>query len=56
MLNTYYFRGEKTTYAAAPDKIPNPNGRPRLFVYKMKWGTIVKFIYKSKVMSVAPGG
>jgi hypothetical protein len=50
--NTCYFRGEKAIYAAVPD---NPNGRPRI-VSKMNWGTIVKFMYKSRAMSVAPGG
>jgi hypothetical protein len=51
--NTCYFRGEKAIYAAVPDK--TPNGRPWI-VPKMKWGTNVKFVYKSRAISVASGG
>jgi hypothetical protein len=50
--NTCYFRGERAIYAAVPDK--TPAGRPRI-ISKMKWGIVVKYMYKSRAMSAAPG-
>jgi hypothetical protein len=42
----------RAIYATVPDK--TPAGRPRI-ISKMKWGTIVKFMYKARAMSVVPG-